>query len=181
MYNMKTLVTGGAGFIGSHLAGALMAAGHDVVVLDNLSRGTKQNVPAKARFVKGDIRNEDDVAKAVRGCSFVFHLAAQTEVRFEDPEKDFQVNFSGAKNVFDAARSVGAKVIFASSAAVYGDGKLPLREAGEKKPISDYGRNKLKAEKLLGDGAFIVRIFNVYGPSGPGVINRFCEKLKKND
>lgn len=178
---MKALVTGGAGFIGSHLVNRLLATGYEVSVLDNLSTGRKENVNKKASFFKGDVRDESDVRKAGSGCSLIFHLAAQTDARINDPEKDFRINFEGSKTVFDFAKISGAKVIFTSSAAVYGDTQLPNRENGEKKPLSEYGKNKLKAEKLLGADAFVGRIFNVYGPNGHGVINTFCKKIKNND
>ncbi len=177
---MKALVTGGAGFIGSHLVNRLIEAGYDVSVLDNMSTGKKERVNSKANFFRGDVRNEAEVKKAGRDCDVIFHLAAQTDARITDSEKDFQINFIGSKTVFDFSKSMGSKVIFTSSAAVYGDTKLPQKENGDKKPFPDYGRNKLKAEKLLGDDAFIARIFNVYGPSGHGVINIFCEKAKSN-
>lgn len=178
---MKILVTGGAGFIGSNLVDELIKS-HDVVVLDNLTTGKKENINPKAIFIKGDIREERDVKKAMAGCSVVFHLAAQTDVMksVENPDLDYQVNVVGSQVVFSAARNVGAKIIFTSSAAVYGDAKPPHNEDMECKPISDYGKNKSRAERLLKkDGnAFIARAFNCYGPDGNSVINTFCSQLR---
>jgi UDP-glucose 4-epimerase len=177
---MKILVTGGAGFIGSHLVDSLIAEGHEVVVQDNISTGKREWVNPKASFVAGDIRDYSTVENAIRGCSAVFHLAAQTDVRksIEDPEYDYQVNVVGSKNVFAAAKWVGAKIVFASSAAIYGD-KSPASEGDLPNPISVYGRNKLEAEMLCPDGSFIARLFNVCGPRGHGVVNTFCEAMLK--
>ena len=178
---MKILVTGGVGFIGSCLVNQLVK-GNDVVVLDNLSTGKKENLNPKAAFIKGDVREERDVKKAIDGCGVVFHLAAQTDVRksLENPDLDYQVNAVGSQNVFSAARETNAKIIFTSSAAVYGDAKPPVKEDDACKPISEYGKNKLHAERLLKnyEKAFIVRIFNCYGPRGNSVINTFCSQLK---
>ncbi|MBI5061368.1 MAG: NAD-dependent epimerase/dehydratase family protein [Candidatus Aenigmarchaeota archaeon] len=177
---MKFLVTGGAGFIGSALVNELLKQG-EVIVLDNLSTGKKSNVSQKATFIRGDIREESDVAKAISGCGAVFHLAAQTEVArsVENPEVDYQINVTGSQIVFSAARSAGAKIIFTSSAAVYGDTAF-ASESSECKPISEYGKNKLFAERLLKkDNAFIARCFNCYGPGGNSVINKFCANTKR--
>jgi len=173
---MKILVTGGAGFIGSHLVKALLR-NHSVRVLDDLSTGKKENVPADVEFIKGDVRDGADVSRAARGCEAVFHLAALTDAR-ETGDKIFEVNFLGSRNVFAAAALNNARVIFASSAAVYGDGK-PI-ESGEVKPISDYGKSKAKAEKLVKSG-FIARLFNVYGSGGKGVINKFAMNIKQGE
>ncbi len=174
---MQILVTGGAGFIGSHLTGRLIELGHDVTVLDNLSSGKKEYVNKKATLIKGDIENVFDVKKAMDGCEAVFHLAAVTDIRKSDPDKIFRVNYLGSKSVFSAAEKQGAKAIFASSAAIYGDAPLPNKEDMAFAPISVYGKNKAKAEKLL-KNAFIARIFNAYGPRGKSVINRFCNYAK---
>lgn len=177
---MKVLVTGGAGFVGSHLVDALVQY-HEVVVLDNFSAGRAEWVNPRAKLVEGDILDKDDIARAIFGCRAVFHLAAQTDVRksIEDPDYDYGVNFSGAKNVFEEAKFVGAKVIFASSAAVYGDAPVPVKEDDATNPISQYGWNKLQAERIAPAGTFIARMFNVYGPRGKSVVNAFCENIKK--
>lgn len=174
---MKILVTGGAGFIGSHLVNRLAEMNNEVVVLDNLSKGKKENVNKKARFVLGDIRDPVTVNTAMSGCEAVFHLAALTDARSSDDDAMYQVNFLGSENVFKIAKNVGARVIFASSAAVYGEAKCS--EDGACAPLSQYGKSKLKAEKALQkqDSAFIGRIFNAYGPRGSSVINKFCSKI----
>ena len=174
---MKILVTGGAGFIGSHLVDALLEKGHDVVVLDNLSTGRRNNVNKKAIFVEGDVKDESDFKKAMRECTAVFHLAALTDVRDADESDIYKTNFLGSKNVFTAAKKNNCKIIFASSAAVYGSGKLPNKEDDECIPISEYGRSKIKAEKMLDENAFIARLYNVYGLRGHGAVNIFCERL----
>lgn len=173
---MKVLVTGGAGFIGSHLASALLRD-YSVRVLDDLSSGKRENVPAGVEFIEGDVRDGSDVSRAARGCGAVFHLAALTDAR-ETDDKIFEVNFLGSKNVFAAAALNNARVIFASSAAVYGDGKTV--ESGEIKPISDYGKSKAKAEKLVKSG-FVARLFNVYGPGGKSVINKFAININQGE
>lgn len=175
---MKILVTGGAGFIGSSLVHAL-AAEHEVVVLDNLSTGKKENISKKAKFIDGDIREMADVEKAISGCRVVFHLAAATDVRNTDDDSMYKINYLGSKNVFEAAKAIKAKIIFASSAAVYGDAELPNREMQECKPISMYGKTKLKAEKLI-ENEFVLRLFNVYGPRGNSVVNKFCNNIPKS-
>ncbi|MBI4019335.1 MAG: NAD-dependent epimerase/dehydratase family protein [Candidatus Aenigmarchaeota archaeon] len=166
------LVTGGAGFIGSHLVKKLQKGGNHVRVLDNLCSGKKENVSG-VDFVVGDVKSEIDVSKVVKGCEYVFHLAALTDAR-DMGDDVFKVNFLGSKNVFAAAERHGAKVIFASSAAVYGEGTAT--EDSPLKPLNDYGKSKAKAEKLLKSG-FIARLFNVYGPAGKSVINRFVKGI----
>ncbi|MBI4896572.1 MAG: SDR family NAD(P)-dependent oxidoreductase [Candidatus Aenigmarchaeota archaeon] len=175
---MKILVTGGAGFIGSHLSRRLLKDGHQVVILDNLSTGKKEYLHKDVTFIKGDIRDPLDIAKAMKGVEAVFHLAALKNVRDNDPDLDFQVNYLAAQNVFDLAKKVKAKIIFTSSAAVYGDVPVPTAETAPCKPKSQYGKSKLRAEKLLApENSFIVRLFNVYGPLGSNVLNDFCKKI----
>jgi UDP-glucose 4-epimerase len=176
---MKILVTGGAGFIGTSLVHALTAE-HEVIVLDNLSTGKKENIPDKVTFMEGDIREYADVERAIDGCEAVFHLAAATDVRNANEDMVYNTNYHGSKNVFEAAGKINAKIIFASSAAVYGNAELPVKETAEPKPISMYGKSKLKAERLLDKNTFILRFFNVYGPRGNSVINKFCASIPKN-
>ncbi len=174
---MRILVTGGAGFIGSHLVDRLIEMGNEVVVLDNLTKGKRENVNKKAKFMLGDIRDPTTVNTAMEGCGAVFHLAAVTEARSADDDLTYQVNFLGSENVFKIAQNNKAKIIFASSAAVYGESRCSEGEACS--PLSQYGKSKLKAEKALqklGD-SFIGRLFNVYGPRGNSVINKFCAKI----
>jgi len=173
---MKILVTGGAGFIGSNLVNGLINRNHDVVVLDNLSHGKKENVNKKAKLIVGDVKIENDVRKAIKDCEVVFHLAAQTDARSSDEDAVFQTNFLGSKTVFEQAKKIGAKIIFTSSAAVYGN-TSPASENSECKPISIYGKSKLKAEKLLDGQSFVTRIFNVYGKDSSSVVTKFSKKI----
>jgi len=176
---MKILVTGGAGFIGSHLVNRLIEMGHDVVVLDNLSKSKKENVNPKAAFVSGDVRDGFDVRKAMESCEFVFHLAAISDIG-GDEDLIYKTNFLGAKNVFDVAKAKSIKVVFASSAAVYGNIDVPHQENAECKPVSQYGKSKIRAEKYLRElrsNCTVLRLFNVYGPHGNSVINKFCRNI----
>lgn len=174
---MKILVTGGAGFVGICLVDRLIELNHETVVLDNLSAGKKENVK-NAKLVVGDIRDRFDVDKAIKGCQAVFHLAAMTDARISN-DKVYEVNYLGSENVFNAAKENNAKVIFTSSAAVYGSGSFCMEDA-ECRPVNDYGKSKLKAERLLVKicpDSFIARPFNVYGHNGNSVINKFCKKI----
>lgn len=187
------LVTGGAGFIGSHLVEALLAGGCRVSVLDDLSSGNEGNLPASAghlRFIRGDIRDPATVADAVGGCEAVFHLAAVVSVpkTTQDPIGSAAVNEIGSLNVLEAARRAGARrLVFASSSAVYGDDpRLPKREDMAPKPLTPYAVQKLAVEYhaavydgLYGLPCVSLRFFNVFGPrqdpSSPysGVISIF--------
>jgi len=190
------LVTGGAGFIGSHLVEALVRSGCRVTVLDDLSSGNAANLKPKAgdiRFVRGDIRDRDAVGSAVSGCEVVFHLAAVVSVpkTTEDPVGSAAVNETGTLNVLEAARRTNVRrVVFASSSAVYGDDPaLPKREDMAPKPLSPYAVQKLASEyylrvynDLYGIKTVSLRFFNVFGPrqdpSSPysGVISIFMTK-----
>ena len=172
---MRCLVTGGCGFIGTHLVAALIEKGHEVVVLDNLTLGKKERLNSKARFILGDIRNPDDVKQAMENCKIVFHLAALTDLRTITEEMDKEVNFEGSKNIFSVAQEIGARIIFTSSAAVYGNSSA--LEGVECKPLSYYGKNKLEIEKLCPENSFVVRLFNVYGPCGKSFVNTLCKKI----
>lgn len=174
---MRILVTGGAGFIGSHLLDRLVNEGNEVVVLDNLSTGKREWVNRKARFIAGDIRDPTTVATAMQGCNVVFHLAALTDSRSAD-DAIYQVNYLGSENVFKLAAAKECKIIFTSSAAVYGE-KFPCSESAKCAPISQYGKSKVKAEAMLQklDNAFIARLFNCYGSRSKSVVNKFCEKI----
>ncbi|MBU1015358.1 NAD-dependent epimerase/dehydratase family protein [Patescibacteria group bacterium] len=174
---MKTyIVTGGAGFIGSHLVDGLLLKGARVVVIDNLSTGKKQNLNPKAKFIKMDIRSPrlGRVFRRERPYG-VFHLAAipRVPISVEDPVGTSDVNITGTVNVFRAAKDAEAKrVVFASSSSVYGDQKkLPLRETMAPNPLSPYGLQKLVGEQfavlfrdLYKFPVVCLRYFNVYGP-----------------
>jgi UDP-glucose 4-epimerase len=173
---MRILVTGGTGFIGSYLVNRLIELGHNVVIMDS---NEKKNRNENAEFVKGDIRDAFDVRKAMQGCEIVYHLAAIADVRAGD-DLMYAVNFLGAKNVFEVAKSKNAKVVFASSAAVYGNGRIPNKEQDDCNPVSQYGKSKLRAERYLQQlmaEHFILRLFNVYGPGGRSVINIFAKNI----
>ncbi|MGH7701065.1 MAG: NAD-dependent epimerase/dehydratase family protein, partial [Gemmatimonadales bacterium] len=173
----RVLITGGAGFIGSHVADAHLAAGDDVTVLDDLSSGARSNVPAAARFVEGDVRSAEARALvATGGFAILNHHAAQMDVRrsVADPVFDAQVNVLGLLNLLEGARAGGVRrVVFASSGGtVYGESQaLPLAEEAPKFPASPYGTAKLAAEyylatyaQLYGLEAVALRYSNVYGP-----------------
>jgi UDP-glucose 4-epimerase len=191
------LVTGGAGFIGSHIATRLVELGHPVVVLDNFSTGKRENLAAVAddvRIVEGDVRDAAKVAEVARGCEVVFHEAAIVSVPYsvEHPEESHDVNIVGTMNVLQAARKAGARrVVFASSAAIYGEEPtLPKVETMRPEPMSPYGVEKITSEhylatwsKLFGVESVALRYFNVFGPrqdpSSPysGVISIFVDRV----
>jgi len=149
----RYLVTGGCGFIGSHLADALVAAGHGVRILDDLSTGKRANAPAAAEIVVGDVDDPPTVARVAAGVDGIFHLAAIASVARsnEDWIGTHRVNLSGSIAVFEASRSAkGGRpvpVVYASSAAVYGDNDaVPLGEDARLRPLTAYGADKLGSE-----------------------------------
>ncbi len=175
---MNVLITGGAGFIGSHAVEALLAAGSRVTVLDNFSSGKRANLPAtgeRLTVLEGDIRDLETVRAATAGASHVLHLAAQVSVpaSIADPLESCRQNVLGFVTVLEAARAAGVqRVVFASSAAVYGmPRELPLTEESPVAPISPYGLEKSIDEQygrlyaeLYGLSTLGMRFFNVYGP-----------------
>lgn len=186
------LVTGGAGFIGSHLCDALLAAGHDVRALDDLSTGKRGNLDARVDLVVGDVSDADVVRGAMAGAAGCFHLAAIASVALanQDWSGTHRVNLGGTIAVLDAARAAGVPVAYASSAAVYGGQPGVAREDGRPAPISAYGADKLGSELHAAAGFAVhgvssvgFRFFNVYGPrqdpSSPysGVISLFAAAL----
>ena len=175
---MRVLVTGGAGFIGSHLVDKLIEQGHEVVVIDNLSTGEKENLNPKAKFRKVDIRNLKKIKPAFKGVDHVFHLAAQARVPLsvKDPIETHTNNALGTLNVLVAARDNKVKkFIYSASSSAYGDQKnLPLKEDMTPRPKSPYGLQKLIGEEycrlfyeLYGLPTVSLRYFNVYGPRNP--------------
>jgi UDP-glucose 4-epimerase len=171
---VRAVVTGGAGFIGSHVTDVLLARGDEVTIVDNLTSGRRENVPDGARLVEADIREPLDAIFADAGPDVVFHLAAQIDVRrsVADPVYDAEVNVLGTIRVLEAAHAHGAKVVFSSTGgAIYGECTSPAPESAERNPISPYGTSKLSAEEYLaaynrlhGSGHVSLRYGNVYGP-----------------
>jgi UDP-glucose 4-epimerase len=174
----RYLVTGGAGFIGSHLVDALLGNGHDVVVLDDLSTGKRSNLPEDARLVVGDVADDAAVGHAMAGVDGCFHLAAVASVQRsnEDWLGTHRTNQTGTIAVLDAARAANdgrqIPVVYASSAAVYGDvAEMPISETAPTRPLTAYGADKLGSELHARVASVVhgvpttgMRFFNVYGP-----------------
>ena len=197
---MKVLVTGGAGFIGSHIVDRLLADGHEVVVLDDFSTGHRYNLPEDDALtvVEGDISDSETVKKCMENIDWVFHKAAVASVpkTVNDPVGSSAVNYQGTLHLLEAARNNKVKrFVFASSAALYGDEPtLPKVETMCPVTLSPYAVDKLASEfacgmytKLYGLETVCLRYFNVYGPkqdpSSPysGVISIFTDKLKNKE
>lgn len=194
---MKFIVTGGAGFIGSHLADRLISEGNEVVIVDNLMLGKKDFVNKKAKFHKADIRDLSKLKKIFKGADGVFHLAAdpRLQVSIEDPAGTHEINVTGTLNVLIAAKENKIrKVVFSSSCAVYGDQPLPIRESLLPNPLSPYGLHKLMGENycrlfsnLFNLETVCLRYFNVFGPrklatgSYPMVIPIFLKQKKAGE
>ncbi|MEO7557782.1 MAG: NAD-dependent epimerase/dehydratase family protein [Gammaproteobacteria bacterium] len=200
MNDAHYVVTGGAGFIGSHLVDALIVLNHRVVVLDDFSTGKRENLRAvakssKLQVIDGDIRNMDVVMDVSRNAKGIFHLAALVSVQrsIENPQLSFDINVRGAINVLEASRMHNVpRMVFASSAALYGDAGAPVSEQmGGMKMLSPYALDKLVIEQygalygeLYGISTTALRYFNVYGSrqdsNSPysGVISIFAEKIR---
>jgi len=197
----RVLVTGGAGFIGSHLVDKLANSGYSLVVIDNLSRGKMNNVEGRlrdpnVRFIKGDIRDVELIRNCVRDIDAVVHLAAVISVpfSFENPSLTFDINVNGTFNLLDACARAGVRrFVFVSSCAVYGDPcYLPVDERHPTSPLSPYATSKLEGEKGCVNyrkqqsfSTVILRLFNVYGPrqglnAYGGVITRFLDQARKH-
>ncbi len=191
------LVTGGAGFIGSHLCDALLRAGRRVRVLDDLSSGSRSNLSPDVELIAGDVADRAAVARAVDGVGACFHLAAIASVErgMRDWVGTHRVNLTGTVVLLDAVRAHPVPVVYASSAAVYGDGQdLPLDEDAAKRPLSAYGADKYGCElhaavatRVHGVPTTGLRFFNVYGPRQDplspysGVISIFCDRLASGE
>jgi UDP-glucose 4-epimerase len=185
---MRAAVTGGAGFIGSHVADALLARGDDVLVIDDLSTGRREWVDTAAELRVHDVRVPYEIEADV-----VFHLAAQADVgtSMERPGFDAEVNVVGTVNTLEAARGCGAEVVFSSTGgAIYGEVDAPATEATPRRPVSAYGIAKLAAEayvegwnRIHGTRHTVLRFANVYGPRQSaslegGVVSIFMERLR---
>ena len=192
---MKILVTGGAGFIGSHIAEYLVQRGDDVTVLDNLITGSKENltkISDKINFVNGDIRDHKLLEKLVSDTTGVFHEAALASVQQSFSMKDeyIDVNVAGTENIFKLAKEYGFKIVYASSSSVYGNPKkIPVKEDDERKPINPYAKTKLDGEDLakkyseIGVKVIGLRYFNVFGKRQSkeyaGVIKLFLQRIQQ--
>lgn len=190
---MKLIVTGGAGFIGSHLTKYLIKKGHNVSVIDSLRRGSLENLKEmedKIDFQKIDILDYDAMKSVVKNTDGIFHQAALGSVpqSFKEPEEYHRVNAVGTENVLKLAKEFGFKVVYASSSSVYGNqNKFPIKEDAAKKPLNPYGQSKLEAEQFaekyskLGVKIIGLRYFNVFGigqnSNYAGVIPKFIEQL----
>ena len=201
MQAQRYLVTGGAGFIGSHIAVALAKAGHQVRVLDDFSSGGEHNLadaPSGIKIIRGDLRDAQAVRAAAAGVDVIFHEGAVASVprSLVEPETTLDVNVKGTVNVLEAARAQGVRrVVIASSSAIYGDTPtLPLNESMSPRPMSPYAAHKLMGEqmcdvyrRLYGLETVALRYFNVFGPRQDpnseysAVIPRFVAKLRKGE
>ncbi len=191
---MRMLVTGAAGFIGSHLSERLLSDGHEVLGLDNLSAGLLENLPKHKNFEfkKLDIRDERSVLEVTKDVDSVFHFAADPLVKesAERPAESFEVNARGTLNLLEGARKHGARAfVFASTSAVYGDAKVfPTPETYPIVPISNYAASKISAESYVssycssyGMRGTVLRYANIFGQrSRHGVAHDFYFKLKRN-
>ena len=192
---MRFVVTGGAGFIGSHLVKLLVEEGHEITVIDNLHKGKKENLASiinKIKFQKIDIRDYESLRKILKNVDGVFHQAALTVVQdsFSRPEEYFDVNVHGTENIFKLANENKFKVVYASSSSVYGHKlEIPITEDAERSPISPYGKTKLEDEYLvekyskLNTEIIGLRYFNIFGKGQTieyaGVITKFLDRINE--
>ncbi|HEV8601912.1 MAG TPA: NAD-dependent epimerase/dehydratase family protein [Gaiellaceae bacterium] len=193
---MRSLVTGGAGFIGSHVAEGLLARGDEVVVLDDLSNGKRENLPEGARFVEGDICDSQNGLFAEFRPEVCFHLAAQVDVRVSvaRPEHDGRVNILGTVQLLEAALEHETQIVFSSTGgAIYGECEGPATEDAPRRPLAPYGVSKLAGEEYLaaynrlhGTRHVSLRFGNVYGPrqdphGEAGVVAIFFNRLASGE
>ena len=192
---MNFAVTGGAGFIGSHLTKYLVSEGHNVTVIDNLFRGKLSNleeVKHRINFIKLDILDIENLKKTLQNMDGIFHQAALTSVpeSYEKEDEYKEVNITGTENIFKIASELKIKVVYASSSSVYGDiKKIPITEDFDRNPINPYGLTKLEDEYLAetysksGTQIIGLRYFNVYGIGQSldyaGVITKFLDKINE--
>ena len=192
---MHFAVTGGAGFVGSHLVKLLVEEGHEITVIDNLHKGKKENLASiinKIKFHKIDVRDYESLRKILKNVDGVFHQAALTVVQdsFSRPEEYFDVNVHGTENIFKLAHENKFKVVYASSSSVYGHKlEIPITEDAERSPISPYGKTKLEDEYLvekyskLNTEIIGLRYFNIFGKGQTieyaGVITKFLDRINE--
>ena len=191
---MKYVVTGGAGFIGSHITKKLVERGDVVTVIDNMNTGKKKNLESvidKINFVKGDILDIDLLEDITKDADGVFHQAALASVQdsFDEPDKYHNVNVNGTENILKLSKKYGFKVVYASSSSVYGNPiRIPIKESDGKNPINPYAETKLKKEELaikyskMGVSVIGLRYFNVFGKGQSkeyaGVLKLFLECIR---
>jgi len=189
------LITGGAGFVGSHLAAELVTKGNKITILDDLNTGKIKNlekIKEKIDFIKGDIRDLNLLREICKDKEGIFHQAARASVQesFEKPDEYHDVNVKGTENVFTVAKEFGIKVVYASSSSVYGNPiELPIREESAKNPINPYAQTKLDKEKLAikfaknGLKVIGLRYLNIFGEGQSkeyaGVIKLFLERIQQ--
>jgi len=192
---MKYAVTGGAGFIGSHLTKNLVERGNEVIVIDNLNTGKKQNVEKiskKIDFFEVDIRDFSAIENILKNVDGIFHEAALASVQdsFRIPDEFFEVNVNGTENIFKIGKKLGIKIVYASSSSVYGNPiSIPIKENDGKNPFNPYAKTKLEddelAEKYARNGLKVIglRYFNVFGSGQSkeyaGVIKLFLERIQQ--
>ena len=191
---MKYVVTGGAGFIGSHVTKKLVERGDIVTVIDNMNTGKEKNlepVRDKINFVKGDILDIELLEDMTKDTDGVFHQAALASVQdsFDEPNEYHNVNVNGTENILKLSKKYGFKIVYASSSSVYGNPiKIPIKESDERNPINPYAETKLKKEELateyskMGVSVIGLRYFNVFGKGQSkeyaGVLKLFLERIR---